>query len=37
MDISISPSDDVIRNHAYLGAKATVELHIGHFGFPRFA
>ena len=37
VDISISPSSDVMRNYVTPGAKATAAWHIGHFKFSRFA
>ena len=34
--VSISPSDDVMRNHVSPDAEATAAWHIGPFRFPRF-
>ena len=37
MGVSVSPSDDVMHNYAFLGVEATATWHIGLFGFPRLA
>ena len=37
MDVSISPSDDIMHNHVSPGVKATAAWHIGLFRFSKFA
>ena len=37
MNVSLSPSGNVMHNHVTTGAKETIAWHISPFGFSRFA